>query len=249
MKLFLAGINTFKNQKDFFRNMCIQYKPYFLESFYYINDFVAEHLPLYGDFLLDSGAFTFIHNSKNIDYKKYTDKYIEFINRYNISNYFEMDIDNVIGYKEVLYLRSELEKQTNKKTIPVFHKSRGLKDWHKTCEEYDYVAIGTIREYASNFDVLQKLVKIAKKYNTKVHGLGFTALTKLKQSGFYSVDSTTWNCGNRYGIVNYFDGNNIVKIFKPKGKQVKTKETLLNNFIEWLKFQKYVDKKYYSEVE
>lgn len=244
MRLFLATPSTLSGQGDFLEKICVQYKPYILESFYYVTPFVTRLIPKFGDFLLDSGAFTFMHNNKNIDYKIYTQNFIDYINKNNIKHYFELDIDSLIGFEEVKKLRAYIEKETNKKCIPVFHKSRGLKEWEKMCEEYNYVAIGTIGEYAKNPEILKYLLSIARKNNTKVHGLGFTQLKTLKNYDFYSVDSTSWNCGNRFGTIYRFNGHNLDKVNKPTGKRVLTNLTLQNNFLEWVKYQLYVDKNY-----
>lgn len=244
MKLFLATPSTLSGQGDFLKNVCLKYKPYILESFYYISPFVTEHLSLFGDFLLDSGAFTFMHNAKEIDYKIYTKNFIDYINKNNIEHFFELDIDSLIGFEQVKKLRTTIEKETGKRCIPVFHKSRGIKEWEEMCENYDYVAIGTIGEYNKHPEVLKYLLAIAKKNNTKVHGLGFTRLKSLQEYDFYSVDSTSWNCGNRFGTIYRFNGSNLDIIGRPEGKRVKTYKTLENNFLEWVKYQKYVDEHY-----
>ena len=58
---------------------------------------------------------------------------IEFINTYKIDKFFELDIDSVVGYEEVLKLRKKLEHLTEKQCIPVWHTSRGKEDFLKTC--------------------------------------------------------------------------------------------------------------------
>ena len=160
----------------------------------------------------------------------------------DVKFFFELDIDSVIGLKGVEDLRDELESLTGRKSIPVWHKSRGLDYWYSMVEQYDYVAIGGIvtkeikrQEYA----VFNKLLKIAKEHNTKVHGLGFTNTSVLNKYRFYSVDSTTWLCGNRYGGLYKFTGNKINFIAKPANKRLITKKTSIHNFNEWVKFQRY----------
>lgn len=60
-------------------------------------------------------------------------------------------------------------------------------------------------------------------------------------SHFDSVDSTAWLYGNMSGSVYKFDANNgIMNTTKaPKGKQLISKAVALNNFTEWVRFQKY----------
>lgn len=43
-------------------------------------------------YLLDSGAFTFMNSAKRADFDSYVDRYIDFINEYNVPLFFEMDL-------------------------------------------------------------------------------------------------------------------------------------------------------------
>ena len=55
MKVFLAGAETYADILARFKNE----HPYVLTSFYYAKKELEEMIPYFGDFLLDSGAFTF----------------------------------------------------------------------------------------------------------------------------------------------------------------------------------------------
>lgn len=226
-----------------------EWKPYILESFYYADkDEIQKLMPYFGDFLLDSGAFTFMQNSKkHVDWNEYLEQYANFINTYNVNKFFELDIDHVVGYDEVIKLRKKLEHLTGKQCIPVWHTSRGKEEYLKTCDEYPYVAIGgiaikTIK--SSQYKYFPWFIDQAHKKNTKVHGLGFTNLEGIKKYHFDSVDSTSWTTGNRFGALYKFNGKTIVKYDKPQGTRIpkdKVKELAVNNFIEWCKFQQYAD--------
>lgn len=198
---------------------------------------------------MDSGAFTFMQNSKtHVKWEDYIERYADFINRNKIDKYFELDIDSVVGYDKVLEYRKKLEKLTNRQSIPVWHSSRGTKEFERMAEEYPYVAIGGLvgfgkseydRKYWSYFPWF---IRTAHRNNAKIHALGFTSLEGIKKYHFDSVDSTAWTTGNRFGYAYYFDGSSVKKIDVPKGKRMKGKEVALNNYIEWIKFQKYADK-------
>ena len=127
MKIYLAGIL----QNGYIRNkVSLSFRDYYLlESYYYIrnnknyNSAIIKSNP---NFLLDSGGFTYIHDKdKNCDWEQYVLEYAEFINKNDIINFFELDIDNIVGIEKVEYYRSILEKKTKKQCIPVWHKSRG----------------------------------------------------------------------------------------------------------------------------
>lgn len=65
MKIYTAGIAPCGGGKaEYYSNAIKQHKPYILESFYYADETTERLLPYFGDFLLDSGAFTFMQNSK-----------------------------------------------------------------------------------------------------------------------------------------------------------------------------------------
>lgn len=209
MKVFLANIEA-----DF---VIEGSKPkYYLESYFYLKKPIQLQLMQEVNmFLLDSGAFTFMNAKKekavNID--EYLDNYIAFINKYDVKYFFELDTDSVHGLDKVLEMRGKLEAKTGKKCIPVWHKSRGIECFKKLCKEYDYIAIGgfVTKEIKENeFAKVKQLLDYAKFHNVKVHGLGFTSMKYLDKLPFYSVDSTSFKSGRRFGQVHHFDGKKIV---------------------------------------
>lgn len=224
-----------------------KFKPFILESFYYCDADTERLLPYFGDFLLDSGAFTFMQGNHNgvIDWEDYIERYADFINRNNIEKFFELDIDSVVGYSKVLEYRRKLERLTNKPCIPVWHKSRGGDEFIKMCDEYDYAAIGGIvaKEIKpEQYGAFPMMINQAHQRKCKLHGLGFTALNWLKKCHFDSVDSTAWTTGNRFGYVYRFNGKTMEKTEVPKGKRIgDSRKLALINYTEWIKFQKYAE--------
>ena len=71
-----------------------KHKPYILESFYYTDEDTERLLPLFGDFLLDSGAFTFCGTGGFEEHKfeEYLERYAAFINKNRIDKFFELDV-------------------------------------------------------------------------------------------------------------------------------------------------------------
>lgn len=240
MKIFLAGSG--------WNRTCWEEREFFnfnrLESFIYIKG-EEKNINKYDMFLLDSGAFTYMNKSgSNLNWDNYIIEYANFINKYDVKYFFELDIDSIVGLKEVERLRNKLEGLTNKKSIPVWHKSRGLEYWKNMCKNYDFIAIGGIVTQEikrTEYDIFIPLLKIAKQNNCKVHGLGFTNLKGLEKYKFYSVDSTSWLSGNRFGAVYIFDGKTMQKQNKKEGQRVKTNEVAIHNFNEWVKFSKYAE--------
>ena len=244
MIIYLAGFKTI--EKDWQKST---------EDIHLLSSYIEHKNGKFGKYvfqekhILDSGAFTFLNNKKsnNINGEQYVINYAKFIKQHNIKHFFELDIDSIVGIKEVERLRNILENITGQKCIPVWHKSRGLEYWKQMCKEYDYVAIGGIvtKEIkASQYDVFFPLLKIARENNTKVHGLGFTNTKGLKKYKFYSVDSTNW-LNARFGTLGVycFTGDNIINIRKPDNSRKKDLQAMnIYNFTEWTKFQKYAEK-------
>lgn len=247
MKIFLAGqvYSLTRDTGGGFSDTIKKHKPYILESFYYADETTEKLIPYFGDFMLDSGAFTFMQNSKErIDWKEYAYRYTDFVNRNDIQKYIELDLDYIIGYEKTLRLREILESETGKKVIPVWHPIRGKDEFCKMCDEYDYVALGGIagKKWQGVEQYMPWFIKEAHKRGSKIHGLGFTKFTKLDQYHFDSVDSTAWTTGNRFGYVYQFKDGKMSKIDVPKGKRIQdSRKVALINYIEWIKFQKWAE--------
>lgn len=245
MKIYTAGIAPCGGgNAEYYKTAIKTHKPFILESFYYADETTEKLLPYFGDFLLDSGAFTFMQSSKtHVVWEDYLERYADFINRNKIEKFFELDIDSVVGYPKVLEYRRRLEKLTGRQVIPVWHISRGVKDYQRCCDEYPYVAIGGIvsKEISKKqYELFPAMISEAHKRGAKVHGLGFTALEYLSKCHFDSVDSTAWTTGNRFGYVYQFTGSTMIKHDVPKGKRLADSRKIAEiNYLEWLKFQKW----------
>ena len=237
MKVFLAATSD----KSFIPN--ITDSKYILESFYYFQEWQIPLIKKSKMFLLDSGAFTFMSGKKSNDFDGYLTRYIEFIKKHDVKYFFELDIDSVVGYEKVKQLRKRLEKETGKRCIPVWHKSRGKDEFLKMCDEYDYVAIGGIvtKEITKDqYPFFTWFLNEAHKRGCKVHGLGFTSIADLPKYHFDSVDSTSWKSGGRFGQLHIYK-NGTIKTITQKSKRAVYKLIDQNNFNEWLKFQKYAE--------
>lgn len=227
-----------------------KYRPAILESFFYMDERTEKLLPFFGDFLLDSGAFTFSVNNSSINWNDYTERYAEYIRRNKIEKFFELDIDSIIGYKQVLKLRADLERLTGRQPIPVWHVSRGKDEFIRMCDEYPYVALGGYVAGIRSGDPKQQayvksypwFIQQAHRRGAKIHGLGYTSLAGLKKHHFDSVDSTAWTTGNRFGYIYKFNGETMIKKQAPPGSRIADpRRAALINFHEWVKFQQYAE--------
>ena len=257
MRVFLAGNDGYHKTDEFQLRQLTEgvtkFKDFnILESYYTLrdNEGFMDLLNRCNSFLLDSGAFTFMSgtNQEQIDWDGYIEEYADCINRFDIKLFFELDIDSIIGLNEVERLRKKLEKLTNKQSIPVWHKNRGKEYFIRMCEEYKYIALGGIVIKEIPINIYDKafpwFINTAHEYGCKIHGLGYTNIQGLHKYHFDSVDSTAWLYGNRGGYLYKFRENGTIEQIRADGKgRLKPREAALNNFIEWIKFSKYAEKK------
>lgn len=166
------------------------------DKFFPLYKLVEDHST---NILIDSGAFTLQKKKAESNYYQYTKRYVNFIEENDnpkIEGYFEMDIDNIIGYDNVVELRKMLEEVSDK-IIPVWHSNRGIREFKQLCEDYDYVAItGKSADIRKNQYKL--FVDYAHKHNTRIHGLGISDKTRCLNIPFDSVDSTNYLNGVKY---------------------------------------------------
>ncbi len=238
MKLFLAGLQRYTQFVE-------EFKPkYILESFAYIKQTEIEKLTNSADFLLDSGAFTFLSKGNStINWTEYVRSYGEFINRNKLPKFFELDIYKIIGIKATEDLREKLEEITGRQSIPVWHRHLGLDYLHRLSEEYGYIGFGgfAIKDISPReYKFIPKLLDICKKNDCLVHGLGFTNQEGLKICKFYSVDSTSWN-GGRFGTIFQYKNGRVIQIKQSDKRIVKGNNPIRHNFAEWIKFQRYAE--------
>ena len=245
MKIFLSALENGSTVYDsgeplvnYFLKNKIKMK-YNLMSYYYIRkkfDLAETIRKNSQEILIDSGAHSF-QKGKKVDWVEFTKEYAEFIKKFdkpNVIGYFEMDVDNIIGYDKVLELRKILENVSNK-IIPVWHKNRGIEEYKKMCKEYagKVIAITGFKNEDIKDEQYLMFLKYAKKYNCKVHCLGMTRKKVLDKVPFDYVDSSSWKQSGIYGRI---DGKG--KVTKEFSK-IKREVVFLENYKTGMKMQEY----------
>jgi hypothetical protein len=198
MKIFLSALETNSCDGVVKRIGALKWN---LCSYYYIRKCLGNYELILNhseNTMVDSGAHSFQYGIK-VDWEKYTHEYAAFIKKYDCAKtlgYFEMDVDNIIGYDEVLKLRAVLEKASNK-IIPVWHKNRGISEYEKMCREYTgrIIAITGFKNMDINDEQYPLFVKKAREHKCKVHCLGMTRKDVLDKVPFDFVDSSSWIMG------------------------------------------------------
>lgn len=240
MRIYLAGGST--------HSIDMSNSRYCLESFYTFKNYaMLKNTIPQTDILIDSGAFTFMNGGGSPDtLDAYLDEYIAFCRDQKVTHFFELDVDVVKGLPWVERARTKLENATGRQCIPVWHRSRGMEYYKALCREYSYIAIGGLvtkeimrKEYA----IFEPMLAYAKEHNCKVHGLGLTNFSAIKKYRFYSVDSTSWTSGHRFGTFYRYKDGELLQ-YKSKTKRVKTgidREIGQYNWDEWCKYQRWAD--------
>lgn len=247
MKIFLSALEASNDWNGkplsyFLHKKGIKFL-YNLMSYFYLNkqtqvgEFIRDNSE---EILIDSGAHSF-QKGKTVDWLNYTKEYADFIVKFdkpNVIGYFEMDVDNIIGYEKVLELRKILESVSDK-IIPVWHKNRGVEDYKKMCEQYagKIVAVTGFKNEDIKDEQYLMFLKEAKKYNCKVHCLGMTRKKLLDGVPFDYVDSSSWKQQALFGRIN---GKKVDKDFSRKHRYL----VLLESYKEAMKMQEYYHRKW-----
>lgn len=240
MKIFLSALEA---SPEFYKiDKEIEKYNYNLISFYYVkNEEIASRIRDKSKLIIvDSGAHSF-QKGKKVDWEKYTKDYAEFIKKFdrpNVVGYFEMDVDNIIGYDKVLQLRKILENASDK-IIPVWHKNRGIDEYKKMCQQYSgrVIAITGFKNEDIKDEQYLMFLKYAKKFNCKVHCLGMTRKKVLNKVPFDYADSSSWKQQSIYGMLY---GKKVAKEYSKKNRW----KVMLQNYKEGMKMQKYYYEKW-----
>lgn len=249
MQVYMAAMEG--NIKHILENNEDDEVEFALISYYYIKDNdekLAQICAKCKHILVDSGAHSFQHGIK-VDFEEYTRAYAKFIrkntNNPKIIGFFEMDVDNVIGYEKVLELRAILEAESDK-IIPVWHNNRGVDDFIDMCKKYSGRRISIT---GFGFDVQESqynlFINTAHKYGCNIHILGFTRLALLQNLNMGlndSVDSSSWVQAGIFGRIKMLNKDGTLYEFGfPKGMKIsqfiirKLNFITYNNVARWYK--------------
>lgn len=164
----------------------------------------------YPEIFLDSGAYSAMTQGASINLAEYA-SYIR-AHQHVLSVYANLD---VIKDAEATWRNQQrLEHDYGLSPLPVFHVSEPWQYLEKYIERYSYIALGVAgNRYTVYMPWLVKCFKLAH-CRAVYHGFGITSWTPLTSFPWYSVDSSTWGAGFRFGEVPVFDrtSHKIVRI-------------------------------------
>lgn len=159
----------------------------------------------YPDVFVDSGGFSAMTQGVTIDIKQYAD----WVKRYRhlISTY--ANLDNIKSADETLSNQKRLEDY-GLNPIPVFHTGEDWEVLERYVEHYPYIALGGMVPYMRyTKKIMPFIIKAFKTAGDKsvFHGFGATSWAVIKSFPWYSVDSSSWGAGFRFGQVPLFDAS------------------------------------------
>jgi len=182
-----------------------------LLSYWYYKDTDLDSLfekyftPPYPDVFADSGGFSAMTQGVNIkveEYAAWVKRYKHLFNTY-------ANLDDITSAENTLNNQHALEDM-GLEPLPVFHVNEDWKVLEQYIEKYPYIALGGMVPYMRYTKrIMPWIIKAFKLAGDKsvFHGFGATSWEVIKSLPWYSVDSSSWGAGFRYGQVPLFDNN------------------------------------------
>lgn len=149
---------------------------------------------------IDSGAFSAFTQDAEIN----IDEYIEFIHALKPDLY--VGLDSITSYKITLENQRIME-EAGLNPAPTFHVGEPIKVLEQFVERYPYIALGGMVGAGSKIQPFLKgcwKLILQKNPKLKVHGFGLTDQDIIKDYPFYSVDSSSYSGGVRFGQMYYW---------------------------------------------
>lgn len=159
------------------------------------------------DVLLDSGAYSVETGVEKVSLESYILWLQLYLSKYpQITRY--VNLDDLSDYRISL---QNLEKMHSEglDPIPVYHYGEPPEVLDMLCTSYEYVGLGGIAVGTMPVQQLQKFWEhVYRRYpDNKFHIFGVGTVTPFFYCQPYSIDSTSWNVGSRFGdIMCYKDG-------------------------------------------
>jgi hypothetical protein len=179
-------------------------------------------------FFADSGA----HSARTLGIHLDLDSYAAWIKKWApwFTIYANLD---VIGAAQATWDNQQrLEQDHGLHPMPVFHTGETWDVLERYLEAgYTYIALGKLLGNSKN-DLRPWLAKCFRLAEGRAvfHGFGLTVFSMLKEFPFYSVDSSTWGSGVRFGYLSLFHAGRWTKISLRNRADVLANRQLLDRY-------------------
>jgi hypothetical protein len=210
--VYAAALSSFVNTR-----LYIEHKddfPHILESFHYLkkgagvkvlNAYKSDGKRIF----LDSGAFSAFTLGASISINEYANFILKHSGMLEVAaNLDDLSKNREQAAKNTWRNQQELERLTGRNILPVFHCHEPEKYLVNLLDRYEYIALGGMVP-ESNRWLLGWLDRLFSNYlcdaqgraRIKVHGFGLTSTLLMFRYPFYSIDSTTWVNGGKFGMI------------------------------------------------
>ena len=222
LSIFYSGVE-YESYLDILYNLGIRN---FLMSYEYLKGKGYGQIKKYPDMhlFIDSGAYTYITNPEFESYtveqwEQQIHEYLAWARKHKdqIFAIADLDLQYLVGNEKVYEWRKKYFEPFMLETgIPVcfIYHEEGLDYWEYMCQRYPYVGISLNVDGNVDETELRNKFKIAEKHNTLIQGMASTRTGMLTQYPFYTVDSTTWNVGLKYGEISVWTGSKMIRAKK-----------------------------------
>lgn len=222
LSIFYSGVE-YESYLDILYNLGIRN---FLMSYEYLKGKGYGQIKKYPDMhlFIDSGAYTYITNPEfeNYTVEQWEEQIHEYLNwarkhKDQIFAIADLDLQYLVGNEKVYEWRKKYFEPFMLETgIPVcfIYHEEGAEQWEYMCKRYPYIGISLNVDGNIDETDLRNKFKVAEKYNSLIQGMASTRTGMLTQYPFYTVDSTTWNVGLKYGEISVWTGTKMIRAKK-----------------------------------
>jgi hypothetical protein len=146
----------------------------------------------------DSGAFSAMTQGVTID----VDEYAEWLQRWQHLFTIYANLD-VIGDAETTEVNQRvLEDRYGLQPLPVFHVREDWTHYQRLLQTYPYIALGVAGHRSHDYmPWLVRCHQLARQADVRLHGFGITDFRAAAALPWYTLDSSSWGQGFRYGLI------------------------------------------------
>lgn len=223
LSIFFSGVE-YESYIEILYNLGIRN---FLMSYEYLKGKGLNIVKKYTDIRLfiDSGAYTYMNDPKFNDYtveqwEQQIETYLKWAERHKsqIFAICDLDLQYLVGNEKVYEWRKKYFEPFMLRTgIPVcfMYHDEGMEQWEYMCKRYPYVGLSlAIDKLDNGYQILKEMFRIADKHNALCQGMASTQTSLLTEFPFYTVDSTTWNVGLKFGEISVWDKTHMRRFKK-----------------------------------
>lgn len=157
----------------------------------------------------DSGAYSAWTQGAEVKLKDYSD----WLKRWShiITTYVNLDVIRDPGATAT---NQRLLEREGLQPIPVFHTGSDFSVLDKLAKTYPYIALGGMVGSSASACLKwsAECMRRTRDLNTAFHGFGQTRKQVIESLPWYSVDSSSWGSGHRFGALDVWTGREFVKV-------------------------------------